>query len=203
MLWVHKNSHEHEADAGPVRDKNAGNLDMTTTNCVKGLIVMISLAWGAASAQAHVTIQPKEATAGSYFQMTFTVPHGCDGKATVLLRVKVPDGVISVKPQMKPGWTLEIKKRNLDTPQATGHGQTISETVDEVAWRGGPLPDNLYDNFGLVVKLPDMPGKDLYFPVVQECEQGVNRWIEIPQKEKPGEELREPAPALHLQSKSP
>ena len=49
-----------------------------------------------------------------------------------------------------------------------------------MAWRGGSLPDNLYDTFGLLMKLPDAAGKTLYFPVVQECEKGVHRWIEIP-----------------------
>src|SRR3954470_12832250 len=68
------------------------------------------------AASAHVTVQPREAAAGSYFQMAFVVPHGCDGTATVAIRVKMPDGLTSVRPKMKPGWTVEIKTRNLDTP---------------------------------------------------------------------------------------
>jgi periplasmic copper chaperone A len=162
-----------------------------------------ALAFGTASAQAHVTIQPKQAAADSYVQVAFTVPHGCDGSATVAIRVKLPDGVGSVKPQMKPGWTVEIKTRKLETPQAVAHGKAISEAVDEVSWRGGPLPDSLFDSFGLVLKLPDTPGKNLYFPVVQECEQGVHRWIEIPADGKADDKLHEPAPVLQLTPKAP
>jgi uncharacterized protein YcnI len=34
--------------------------------------------------------------------------------------------------------------------------------------------------------------------VVQECEKGVHRWIEIPAAGKPASEYPEPAPALKL-----
>ncbi|WP_022723215.1 YcnI family protein [Rhodopseudomonas sp. B29] len=153
-------------------------------------------------AAAHVTIQPKEAVAGNYFQAAFNVPHGCDGSSTVAIRVKIPAGVISVKPQMKPGWTVDIKMRKLEGDLPKLHGKTITETVDEVAWRGGPLPDNLYDSFGLIMKLPDN-AQTLYFPVVQECEKGVSRWIEIPAAGQKSETLHEPAPALRLTPKAP
>jgi uncharacterized protein YcnI len=52
------------------------------------------------------------------------------------------------------------------------------------------------------MKLPDRPGATLYFPVVQECREGVHRWIEIPAKGKRAEDLEEPAPALRLTPKS-
>jgi periplasmic copper chaperone A len=167
------------------------------------LLAVAALAAHTAAASAHVAVQPNEAVAGSYFQMAFVVPHGCDGKATVALRVKVPDGVMAVKPQMKPGWSVDIKTRKLDAPQPGAHGKSISETVDEVSWRGGPLPDNLYDTFGLMMKLPEMPNSNLYFPVVQECDEGVHRWIEIPADGQSREDLREPAPLLRLKPKSP
>jgi len=168
-------------------------------------------AWGAAAALAgiaspvlaHVTAQPESAVAGSYFTLTFTVPHGCDGSSTKSLRIKIPEGVTSVKPQMKAGWNVTIKTRKLDPPIKGERGQTITETVDEVDWRGGPLPNNLYDTFGLAMKLPDTSGQTLYFPAVQECEQGSNHWIEIPAAGQSRKDLREPAPTLRLTPKSP
>jgi periplasmic copper chaperone A len=176
---------------------------MPYTRKSSSLLAVAALAVGTAAASAHVTVQPSEAVAGSYFQMAFVVPHGCDGKATVAVRVKVPDGVTAVKPQMKPGWTVEIKTRKLDAPQPATHGKSISETVDEVSWRGGPLPDNLYDTFGLMMKLPDTADSNLYFPVVQECDEGVHRWIEIPAAGQSRDDLREPAPLVRLKPKSP
>lgn len=164
-------------------------------------VALAALLAGVAQASAHVTVQPKEAPADSYFQLAFSVPHGCDGSATVALRVKLPDGILSAKPQMKPGWNVEIKTKKLATPLAGPHGGTVSEVVDEVAWRGGPLPDNLYDTFGMILRLPDKAGENLYFPVVQECEKGVHRWIEIPAKGQDAGKLGEPAPFIHLNAK--
>jgi uncharacterized protein YcnI len=166
-------------------------------------IVAAALALQINAASAHVTVQPKEAPADSYFQLTFTVPHGCDGSATAALRIKLPDGILSAKPQMKPGWNVEVKTRKLATPQQGPHGKTVSEVVDEVAWRGGPLPDNLYDSFGMIVRLPDQPDHNLYFPVVQECEKGVARWIEIPSSGQSADKLHAPAPVIRLKAKNP
>jgi len=170
------------------------------------------LAWAPAAmlaglaipASAHVKAHPDSATAGSYFETAFTVPHGCDGSPTIALRIKIPDEIISVKPQMKPGWTVSIKMRKLHPPRKTEHGRTITESVDEVEWRGGPLPDNLYDSFGLMMKLPDTAGKRVYFPTVQECQQGIHRWVEIPAADGQGwTDLREPVPFVTLAPKSP
>lgn len=170
---------------------------------VTAAAALVAAALGAAPALAHVTLQPNEAVAGNYFQAALSVPHGCDGSATRAVRVKIPDGVLSVKPQMKPGWSVEIKTRKIEGEQPRLHGKTITETVDEVTWRGGPLPDNLYDTFGLVMKLPDAAGKTLYFPVVQECDEGVSRWIEIPAVGQKPDALHEPAPVLRLKPKAP
>ena len=95
--------------------------------------ISAALLLGSFPAAAHVTVQPKEAPADSYFQLAFSVPHGCDGSATVALRVKLPDGILSAKPQMKPGWNVEIETKKLATPLAGPHGGTISEVVEEVA----------------------------------------------------------------------
>jgi len=162
----------------------------------------LALILGSAPALAHVTVSPKEAAAGGYVQAAFSVSHGCKGSATVAVRIKLPEGVLSVKPQMKPGWTVDIKTRKVEGGPLL-HGKVVNETVDEVAWRGGPLPDHLYDSFGLQMKTPDGAGQTLYFPVVQECEQGVNRWIEIPAAGQSADKLHEPAPVLRLKPKAP
>lgn len=154
------------------------------------------------AAQAHVTVQPADAPADSYAHLVFTVPHGCSGSATTAVRIKLPDGILSAKPQMKPNWSVEIKSRKLEAPVQGPHGKSITDVVDEVAWRGGPLPDNLYDTFGLIVRLPEKAEQNLYFPVVQECEQGVERWIEIPSAGLDSEKLRAPAPVVRLKTKT-
>ena len=54
--------------------------------------------------------------------------------------------------------------------------------VKEVVWSGGKLPDDNYDEFVISTFLTGSlkPNTTLYFPVVQECEQGISRWIDIP-----------------------
>lgn len=163
----------------------------------------IFAAWCATSgsaAWAHMTATPNEAAAGTYFQTGFTVPHGCSGSPTVAVRIKIPEGVMSVKPQKKPGWEITITNRKLDKAIDAGHGRMITETVDEIAWRGGPLPDSFYDTFGLMMKLPDAPGRTLYFPVVQECKEGVHRWITVPAAGEKWNDLKEPAPFVKLRA---
>lgn len=150
------------------------------------------------AAHAHVTADPNEAPAGGYFRTALRVGHGCGESATTAVRVKIPDGVLSVRPQAKPGWTIEIKMRKLDKPAEIGHGRTVTETVDEIAWRGGKLPNAHFDEFGLSMQMPARPNQTLYFPVVQECEQGVHRWIEIPAAGQKWGDLKEPAPFIRL-----
>jgi uncharacterized protein YcnI len=153
----------------------------------------------AAPAAAHVVAAPNEGPAGAYFRTALRVSHGCKDAPTVAVRVKLPDGVLSAKPQAKPGWAIEIKMRKLAQPVEAGHGRSVSEVVDEVAWRGGPLPNEHFDEFGLMMKLPDKPGAVLWLPTVQECEGGgVHRWISIPTANQKWGDLDEPAPFIKL-----
>jgi hypothetical protein len=69
----------------------------------------------------------------------------------------------------------------------TGEAVRPIETVDECL-----VPEICTDQYlwslyqrtpkrdTIKVVVPDAPGQTLYFPVIQECQQGVHRWIEIP-----------------------
>ena len=165
----------------------------------------MSIAYAAAAlaptAFAHTTLEQRQAAAGSYYKAVLQVGHGCKGSPTVALRVRIPEGVTSAKPQPKPGWKLAVKRTRLAKPVDAGHGRTIDEVVSEVAWTGGPLADTEFDEFRIMMKLPDRPGTTLHVPVVQECQEGVHRWIELPDGNTPATELKEPAPALLLMPK--
>ena len=151
-----------------------------------GLAALL-LALPAFAAQAHITLEARQAPADSYHKAVIRVPHGCKDSPTIRVRVRIPEGVTGVKPQPKPGWKLDIARSG--------------ENVSEVGWGGGSLADEHYDEFVMRVKLPDRAGATLYFPVVQECRQGVHRWIEIPAANQKPDELKEPAPALRLTPK--
>jgi len=167
-----------------------------------GLIAVAMLA--ASSASAHITLENRQATVGAYYKAVFAVPHGCAGSATVKIRVQIPEGVIGVKPMPKPGWSVEAIKGKYAVDYDY-HGTKLSEGVKEVVWSGGRLPDDNYDEFVVSTFLSGglKPNTTLYFPVVQECEQGVSRWIDIPDEGSTGHsnDSKSPAPGLKLMPK--
>src|ERR1044072_5216150 len=89
-----------------------------------------------APATAHVTLESQEAKIGAAYKAVLRVPHGCDGTATTAIRVKIPDGVIGVKPMPKPGWTLTTVTGKYPKPYELFH-RTLTDGVTEIAWTGG------------------------------------------------------------------
>jgi uncharacterized protein YcnI len=155
---------------------------------------------GVTIAFAHITLENQQAPVGASYKAVLRVPHGCEGSATVAIRVRIPDGFIEVKPMPKPGWKLDVVRGKYQKPLSV-RGTSVTEGVTEVGWSGGNLPDAYYDEFVLTGYIGDegAAGQTMYFPVVQECEKGINRWIEIPaaggaQEKEPAE----PAAALKL-----
>lgn len=147
----------------------------------------------------HVTLAVKEAPVGAEYKAVFRVPHGCKGSATIKLSITMPNGIVAVKPQPKPGWQIEIVKGPYDKPYHLYRSE-VTEGVKSITWSGGKLPDAYYDEFVLVGHLDGglQPGSRLYFPTVQTCEQGVDRWVEIPDGTQSSAQRRFPAPFLKL-----
>lgn len=148
-------------------------------------------------ALAHITLSQPEATAGGSYKATFRVGHGCEGAPTTAVRIRIPEGVIAVKPQPKPGWEITLTTGKYARTY-TRFGAEVSEGVTEVAFTGGNLPDAYYDEFVLSTYLPaSLEAGTLWFPVVQECPDGAaERWIEIPVEGQP--EPEGPAPGLKI-----
>lgn len=173
---------------------------MRTTN-QKAFLVICAAAATTAQAGAHVTLENRQAAVGSYYKAVFAVPHGCAGSATTKIRVQIPEGVIAIKPMPKPGWSVEPVKGKYAAVYEL-HGSKLSEGVKEVVWSGGKLRDDNYDEFVMATYLtPNLkPDTTLFFPVVQECEQGVVRWIDMPKEGKGGHghDSHSPAPGLKL-----
>jgi periplasmic copper chaperone A len=158
---------------------------------------------GASIAFAHITLENQQAAVGASYKAVLRVPHGCDGSATVAVRVRIPEGFLEVKPMPKPGWKLDAVRGKYQKPMSM-RGTSVTEGVTEVDWSGGNLPDAYYDEFVLTGYISDEAahGQTMYFAVVQDCEKGVNRWIEIPAADgAQAREPAEPAAALKLQPK--
>jgi uncharacterized protein YcnI len=148
---------------------------------MKPFIALAAVALLASTAHAHVTLEQRSATAGSYQKLTFKVGHGCAGSATRELSVQLPEGISGAKPMPKPGWNIKL-------------------AANTVSWSGGPLPDEYYDEFTMQVKLPEQAGTR-YFKVVQTCVVGSAAWDEVPGAVDA--ELKAPAPALEIVPAAP
>ncbi len=150
-------------------------------------------------AGAHVSAGPSPQVAGAYGVVTFGVPHGCEGSPTTEVRIKMPESVPQVTPTVNPNWDVATTEITLDTPIEAGHGQTITERVDQVVYTAKtPLADGLRDTFELSFKMPDLPGETLVFPTIQTCEVGETAWIDVPAAGESGDELEHPAPSVEL-----
>ena len=140
----------------------------------------------ATPAAAHVVAVPDTAKAGSYTAIAFRVGHACAaGDATLKVRIEIPAGVASARPQVKPGWTYALERPT--DPKAAPTAITYT----------GRLPDEAFDDFAVLMKLP-AAGDRLVFPVVQTCEKGESQWIEVADPAKPDEKLNRPAPVVTL-----
>jgi periplasmic copper chaperone A len=166
---------------------------------IRSLLVATLAAAAITPAIAHITLESSEAQVGAGYKAVLRVPHGCGESPTTAIRVKIPEGVIGVKPMPKPGWTLTTATGKYPKTYKLFNAE-VKEGVTEIDWSGGKLPDVWYDEFVFTGFLSgDLePGKKLYFPVVQECEKGVHRWIEIPAGSKSRDDYPEPAPELKL-----
>lgn len=166
------------------------------TITIAGLIVGLGVAVMASAAGAHVTDDKDEVAAGGYDAVTLTVPHGCDGSPTTQLAVQIPEGFMSISPQVNPGWEITVQTEPLDTPIDDGEGGQVTERVASVTFTGGPLPAEFRDTFTIGFQAPDTPGEMAYFKSVQTCDQGETGWIE--EWDGEGEEPEHPAPALRI-----
>lgn len=89
---------------------------------------------------AHVTVKPKQVGVGERTDFVVSVPTEEDNP-TVAVRLIVPEGVTSVRPNVKPGWTIQLKRN-------------ASENVTEITWSGGSIPAEQRDEFIFSAQVP-------------------------------------------------
>lgn len=160
--------------------------------------VAVLLTVAASTAFAHVTVNPKTATAGSYTALTFRVPTESDTASTVSIAVTLPTDhpFPSVSARQMPGWTATMTKVTLDPPVTEGRF-TLEEAVSTVTWTaddGVGIKPGEFAEFALSVgPVPDVPA--ITFPSAQTYSDGtVVDWDEI--SDDGGSEPEHPAPVL-------
>ena len=151
------------------------------------------------AASAHVTLEKAEAPPKSTYKAVFRVPHGCGQSATTAITVTIPEGVVAAKPMPKAGWKLEIAK-GAYAKSYKYYSSQLNEGPKQITWSGGTLPDDLYDEFTVSVYFTDAisAGTNVFFPVEQTCEKGVNHWTSIASEGETAKAGTETAPSVKI-----
>ncbi len=164
----------------------------------RGALVAAAFMAVSSPAFAHVSFETAQAAPNSTYKAVLRVPHGCDGQPTLKVRVRIPEGVVAVKPMPKAGWKLETTKGSYVKAYQV-HGETVSEGVTDIVWTGS-LEDGHYDEFVFQARFTDayQPGAIVHFPVVQECEKGTEEWTQVPAEGQDPHSLASPAPGVKI-----
>jgi len=144
-----------------------------------------------ATASAHVTLQPREAGAGSFSKFDVRVPNERDNRGTIKVDVRFPDGFYFLSYQKVPGWKTRVYKQKLDKPVDLG-GFSVDEQFTRVVWtarkpRRDRIAPGQFQDFPLSVRVPDgAPGTQLVFRAFQTYQRGERvAWTGAPDADEP------------------
>lgn len=107
------------------------------------LSVLCFMLFGVTPAFAHVTVKPAEVGVGTRLNFVVSVPTEED-VPTVQVRLVLPEGLQSVRPNVKPGWTISLTK--------SGDGEEAK--ITEIVWSGGSIPAEQRDEFVFSAQAP-------------------------------------------------
>ncbi len=151
------------------------------------------------AANAHVSIQPGEAEAGSYSVSAFRVPNERDETSTVKLQVILPEDqpISSVSTTPVPGWTVGTTSRTLDEP-LDQNGREVTDVVSEITWTadGDGIRPGEFEDFE--VSMGPLPESgEMVFKALQTYSDGEQvNWNEV--AVDGSTEPEHPAPVLTL-----
>ncbi|MBP7846106.1 MAG: YcnI family protein [Candidatus Pacebacteria bacterium] len=135
---------------------------------------------------AHVTVKPAQVGVAVYQTFTAGVPNEKDIPTTGL-RVVIPEGMTSIMPVVKPGWTISTKTVKV--------GET--EKVSEIIWSGGSIPVGQRDEFSFSAKSPASEAT-VQWKAYQTYSNGVIvAWDQSPEELKKTEEAKASSSGEH------
>jgi uncharacterized protein YcnI len=94
-------------------------------------------------ASAHVVVNPKEVGVGKRLNFVVSVPTE-ENVPTISVRLLIPEGMASVRPNVKPSWNIQLKK------EGTGEDAKVVEII----WSGGKIPAEQRDEFVFSAQAP-------------------------------------------------
>lgn len=127
---------------------------------VLSILAVFAVFLSPAAALAHVEVKPTEVGVGKYQTFNVSVPNERDVQTTSV-RLVIPAELEHVSPNVKPGWNVEVKKAGQSMKGVVlNNGQKAPdpETVTEIIWSGGSIPEGMRDDFFFSAKTPAEPG---------------------------------------------
>jgi uncharacterized protein YcnI len=142
-----------------------------------------------AVAQAHISVSSGPGFANTTQEIVFGVGHGCAGADTYSVRVEIPAGVTSVRPERSDFGKVSVEKNAAGDVIAV-----VWQKADQELLAG----DISYYKLTVRLKVPDRPFTSLYFPTHQTCKASDGTlsstdWVGTPTSSAP-----EPAPELRI-----
>jgi uncharacterized protein YcnI len=131
-------------------------MSLSRISLYRSKVVVIALA-ATAVVHAHVSVRPRESTAGASQQYTMRVPTE-KGVSTVQIEIEFPALVKVTKVDEKPGWKLE--------PKRSAAGKLVGAT-----WSGSSIAPREVAEFTFTATNPGEEGK-LEWKVIQVYEDG-------------------------------
>jgi uncharacterized protein YcnI len=137
----------------------------------------------AATASAHNYMTTLRAPAGYMADLEARVAHGCLAEDVTEVRLKIPEGVYRVTPLTTRDWEVETEMREVDPPVPGDGGRPITRTVDTIIWKNpsSPMLYNRQEGFKFRAKLPNEPGKVLFWQMVNICPEGRDPYTDLPE----------------------
>ncbi|MFC4810767.1 YcnI family protein [Paenibacillus sp. GCM10023250] len=127
----------------------------------------LSLFLFASMASAHVTVQPKQTTQGSYEVFSVRVPSESENVTTTSVKVAVPDGVAISRVEPKPGWKYE-----LELAPDTKAVQSITWTAE-----GAGLAQTEFTDFRISGKVADDAAQLVWKAYQTYSDKSVAEWV--------------------------
>ncbi len=153
-----------------------------------------------AAASAHVTVNPKTVTAGSFTVLGVRVPNERDRASTVKVELRLPHGFTFLSYEPQVGWKVKLVKRHLDTP-ITVFGERLDSEFSKVIFTGsrkglGKIRPGQFREFRLSTLVPGRAGDVLTFKALQTYSNGeVVKWVGPPTADEPAPQITLTAPA--------
>ena len=143
---------------------------------------------------AHPSFESNIVHAGKVFRANMMVTHGCGDSSTLKLIIDVPENVLAITPQVKPGWNIETVESTLKEPRVV-FGMERTKYTSRIIWSGGILDSDYFDIFSFIV-IPPSEEMTLHFPSTQVCVDRTDAYISVPGTDTEGEESAGTAPSL-------